>query len=264
MCMEILAINTGLPQTEIVLLNGERTVFSKSWPSNYDEAEKLLPQLKKILAGDERATRARGGKKDTGAGAATAAITAAPDKIFVVAGPGAFTGLRVGVTIANTLAFVYQVPIISCTTFEYFQHKIPQKLAPRTAVMMRAGSGVALQLPSKSASRKTRPANRKAGTPARASQKIHHIATEEIENFLKRHTSIQYIASDIRPEARQKYALSKGVQWLDFSKMKDFADVVRELLKEDRPEHKFVKPQYPAPPHITKSKSHLKGTFLHL
>ena len=57
------------------------------------------------------------------------------DKILVIAGPGAFTGLRVGITIANTLAFTQKVPIISISTFEYLQHKIPEKQAGTTAIM---------------------------------------------------------------------------------------------------------------------------------
>ena len=40
------------------------------------------------------------------------------DKIFVVNGPGSFTGIRVGVTIAKTIGFCLNIPIISLSELE--------------------------------------------------------------------------------------------------------------------------------------------------
>lgn len=40
------------------------------------------------------------------------------DKIFVVNGPGSFTGIRVGVTIAKTIGFCLNIPIIKLSELE--------------------------------------------------------------------------------------------------------------------------------------------------
>ena len=40
------------------------------------------------------------------------------DKIFVVNGPGSFTGIRVGVTIAKTIVFCLNIPIIKLSELE--------------------------------------------------------------------------------------------------------------------------------------------------
>lgn len=41
------------------------------------------------------------------------------DKIFVVNGPGSFTGVRIGVTIAKTIAWSLKIPVIPISSLEY-------------------------------------------------------------------------------------------------------------------------------------------------
>lgn len=41
------------------------------------------------------------------------------DKIFVVTGPGSFTGVRIGVTIAKTIAWSLNIPVIPISSLEY-------------------------------------------------------------------------------------------------------------------------------------------------
>lgn len=120
--MLILAINTATNTTEVALIDFKsdskdsrkskgapgRPIFDKSWLSNRDEAEKILPVIALALDKIEKL------KKPL-------------ELIFVVAGPGSFTALRVGVNIANTLAFAKKVPLVSCTTQEYEQQKTANK-----------------------------------------------------------------------------------------------------------------------------------------
>ena len=40
------------------------------------------------------------------------------DKIFVVTGPGSFTGIRVGLTVAKTMAYTLNIPIVSISSLE--------------------------------------------------------------------------------------------------------------------------------------------------
>lgn len=227
--MKTLAINTTLPQTEIALLQTEKgaeekhldpansesipqkVLFHKAWESNSDEAEKILPHIKNILQKHGQ-----------------------PDQMFLIAGPGAFTGLRVGVTVANSLAFIYDIPIKSCTTFEYLHNKIPADQQESTAILMRAGSGVAVVIPHV--------------------DKVHKIKKDEIADFLATAPKIKNVVSDVRPDARENYQLPKGVKWLNLKELTPFQEVVQQLLNQNIPSHAIVKPQYLAPPHITKSK----------
>lgn len=42
------------------------------------------------------------------------------DKVFIVNGPGSFTGVRVGVTIAKTMAWSLKIPVIPLSTLELY------------------------------------------------------------------------------------------------------------------------------------------------
>ncbi len=42
------------------------------------------------------------------------------DKIFIAVGPGSFTGVRVGLTIAKTMAWTLEIPIIPLSTLELY------------------------------------------------------------------------------------------------------------------------------------------------
>ncbi len=100
--MLVLAINTATPHNEIALLDGGKVLFEKTWLSKKDEGEKLLPMIKKAFEKNKKQINEL-------------------RKIFVVAGPGSFTGLRIGVSIANALAFSLKIPVFSCNNFEYLK-----------------------------------------------------------------------------------------------------------------------------------------------
>jgi len=224
--MKTLIINTALPQTEIALIEGDEIIFADAWTSNYDEAQQILNRLEKIIP-----------KKIAQNAKTTAEKPASIDEIFVVEGPGAFTGLRVGVTVANTLAFVYGVKIRSCDTFTYLLHKIPQSHAESTAIMLCAGRQVALSIP--------------------LDKKIHKIEKDELKTFLAHHKKICYIISDVRKENRKDYPLPKDIKWIEAQALSTCAKTVLSILKTNPPQHKQVKPKYLAPPHITKSKKQI-------
>lgn len=42
------------------------------------------------------------------------------DKIFVTVGPGSFTGTRVGLTIAKTVAWTLKLPVVPISTLELY------------------------------------------------------------------------------------------------------------------------------------------------
>lgn len=98
---KILAISSALPYAEISLTEGKKTLYYAGWYSDYDEAAKLLFHLRKILD-----------------------LNTAIDGVIVGSGPGGFTGLRVGVAMANTIAFANNVKIGGINTDDLLQKKL--------------------------------------------------------------------------------------------------------------------------------------------
>lgn len=87
----ILSINTSADPVEIALIN-TKTVGAKKWKAGYDLSEELLPELTKLLVRHEVEWKDLKG-------------------IIVFEGPGSFTGLRIGITTANTIAYSLGIPI---------------------------------------------------------------------------------------------------------------------------------------------------------
>lgn len=87
-----LAINTASSPTAIALLTSKKVLAEKSWFSWAQESEKLLPEVLNLL------------KK--------AKLNFADLKqIFAITGPGSFSGVRIGITVANTLAYALKISV---------------------------------------------------------------------------------------------------------------------------------------------------------
>jgi len=190
-----------------------RPYFAKSWESNRDEGEKLLPAVQLAL---------KALKKEK------------PDLIFVVRGPGSFTGLRIGVTVANMLASVLSVKVSSIDTFEYLRARVPVNLRKKTAVILKAGGEfVAVMTPRKKTSQRLNKA--------------------ELAGFFRKHPTVKSAVSDMSRAEMEKIALPKGIKWLGEKELSGIAEVIVELAKGLRAQ-KMVSPKYLLPPKITKSK----------
>ena len=98
--MLTLGINTASSFTSIALLRGDKLVGENSWQSHNDEAEKLMPAIAELC--DDLSEI---------------------DRVIVISGPGSFTGLRVGVTVANTIAYLNKCDLYAVDTFEYWWAK---------------------------------------------------------------------------------------------------------------------------------------------
>jgi len=96
--MMTLAIDTASTQTAIALLDGDKLLKESIWLSEQNEAEKLMPEILKLVPSLEDL-----------------------DKIIVVNGPGSFTGLRVGVAVANTLAYLLKIELYGIDTFSVWR-----------------------------------------------------------------------------------------------------------------------------------------------
>lgn len=229
----ILGINTATSRAEVALLNvvvaktgiNAKKLFAKSWQSNRDEAEKVMP----VLAAALRAV---------GANQAASKAAGKINKIFVVSGPGAFTGLRIGVTVANTMAFLNAAPIVNISTFDYLRAKIEKKHQKKTCLLLKAGGEfAAVQLP--------------------GSKKTQRLNSAELKPFFSKHKAVKFAVTDASPEERKKYLLPKHLKWLPELRLRKFSDIMIDVISKKHALHKIIKPQYLLPPKITQSKKEI-------
>lgn len=105
--MLILAINTASKESALALIEKGEILVERAWASNANESQKILPAILEMFK-------------------ATGRTWSDLDEVFVVNGPGAYTSLRVGVVIANTIAWQLKIPMRSCDVFEIWEKRIPK------------------------------------------------------------------------------------------------------------------------------------------
>ncbi|MBI5753994.1 tRNA (adenosine(37)-N6)-threonylcarbamoyltransferase complex dimerization subunit type 1 TsaB [Candidatus Peregrinibacteria bacterium] len=119
--MLILAINTASSITGIALFEFKKSLkilAKKSWPAQNNEAEKLMPAIDKLLSSKKSSLK-----------------FSDIQQIYVIKGPGSFTGLRVGITVANTIAYLTKAETFAPSTFKYWHSR------SELPVLVYAGSG---------------------------------------------------------------------------------------------------------------------------
>ncbi len=94
--MIILTLRSDKPEAEIGLYAGDKQLAYTIWPAHRELAETIHDKLRELLADQQMQL------KDIQA-------------IAAYKGPGSFTGLRIGLSVANALAFSLQIPIVSAT-----------------------------------------------------------------------------------------------------------------------------------------------------
>lgn len=92
--MKTLFIDTHLNDLRIILLNNGVFVDKRELINKKNNSEYLFPLIRELIEGK------------------------VIDEIIVVNGPGSFTGVRLGVTIAKTLAYTLNIPIKTITALE--------------------------------------------------------------------------------------------------------------------------------------------------
>lgn len=123
----LLVIDTATTRALIALGTPDGTPLeARSWVAGYRHGEELLAQIEGLLRDRELAPAALGG-------------------IVVGTGPGAFTGLRVGIATAKGLAHALQAPIVGVSTAEALLAAAPdgevlvQPAGPSDRVLTRHG-----------------------------------------------------------------------------------------------------------------------------
>lgn len=92
--MLILTIRTDKPEAEVGLYKNDERLVYKTWQAHRQLSETLHLKIEELLNGD---------------GYVWSDITG----VTCYKGPGSFTGLRIGVSVANALASSLDVPVVS-------------------------------------------------------------------------------------------------------------------------------------------------------
>ncbi len=105
--MKILSIDTSTPTCGVAISNETQILFQEEIVGRQIHIEVLTPLIQKAIKqhGDV-------------------------DAIAVTIGPGSFNGLRIGLTTAKALAFVYKVPIIPISTLDALAFQINKDNSP--------------------------------------------------------------------------------------------------------------------------------------
>lgn len=97
--MKILALESSATAASVALCQGEELIAQSFLHTGLTHSQTLLPMAQRLLADCGLTVRDL-------------------DLIAVAAGPGSFTGLRIGVAAAKGLAWAAQLPCAGCSTLE--------------------------------------------------------------------------------------------------------------------------------------------------
>lgn len=235
--MLILAINTASSKTAIALFKKEKHIVKiiaeDSWAAENREAEKLMPAIHNLLGSPPDTLN----YSDIG-------------EIYVIKGPGSFTGLRVGITVANTLAYLLGCKLYGITTFEYWHTAQPYP------VLIYAGSGgVYFSSPPSAglANKSFAKQNTISSSVRRTGASPSLLQLSETEQILKS-KKIKTVCGDIAIQQKQYLKqCSKPVKFI--SCKKTFGEIMKKIIESQTLKPvKIIKPVYIKPPGITKSK----------
>lgn len=108
--MITLTMRTDKPEAEIGIYDNQKQLAYETWQAHRELAETIHKRLQKIL------NMLSISLEDV-------------EGIICFKGPGSFTGLRIGLTVANALAYAQKVPIVATEGLEWKENGIKDLLS---------------------------------------------------------------------------------------------------------------------------------------
>lgn len=114
--MITLGLSSSTALVGVAIANDDEVLAERSILTDRRHAEEITPMMQLVVA-------------------EAAVDLAAIDRIVVDVGPGRYTGMRVGIAAAKTLAFALQIPVAAITSLELIGAAAPAHNGPRFAVI---------------------------------------------------------------------------------------------------------------------------------
>lgn len=111
--MIILAVRTDKPQSELGLFEDDKKLDYFVWEAHRSLAETIHTKIDELLKKNQRNLDDLGG-------------------IVAFAGPGSFTGLRIGLSVANALAYSRGLPIVAKQNPQWLEQGIADLLSGKS------------------------------------------------------------------------------------------------------------------------------------
>ena len=108
--MLILTLRTDSPEAEIGLYDGIEQVSYETWHAHRQLAETLHLKIKQVLEQSQKQLNGLEG-------------------IVIFQGPGSFTGLRIGVSIANALAYGQNITVVGAGAEQWISQGIQRLIS---------------------------------------------------------------------------------------------------------------------------------------
>ncbi|GAC1387990.1 MAG: hypothetical protein NVS1B7_8060 [Candidatus Saccharimonadales bacterium] len=130
--MIVLTIRTDRPEAEIGLYQADQQLDYVTWPAHRQLAETLHQKIYELLVSQKLEWSGIEG-------------------IIMYQGPGSFTGLRIGISLANTLGYSLHIPIVGTMTDNWINlgHEQLRNNQNHNIVVPEYGSAVHITLPKK-------------------------------------------------------------------------------------------------------------------
>jgi tRNA threonylcarbamoyladenosine biosynthesis protein TsaB len=103
--MKILILRTDKPEAEIYIYDGDKKFAEIRWEAHLKLAETLNSKIEEIL-----------NKSSISYGDL--------DGVVIYKGPGSFTGLRIGMSVANAIAYAQDIPVVAKTGEDWIKESI--------------------------------------------------------------------------------------------------------------------------------------------
>ncbi len=128
--MIIVGIRTDNPEAEVVIYDGNKKLSEHKWTAHRQLAETLHATIRDQLVKQHHDWDSIEG-------------------VVAYKGPGSFTGLRIGLTVANTIASSYQKPIVGMAGDLWMEDGVAQLMGGQndTLVMPEYGADARITLP---------------------------------------------------------------------------------------------------------------------
>lgn len=107
--MIILSIRTDKPEAEVGLFEDEQQIDYEVWHAHRELSVTILQKITELLDRNQKTFQDL-------------------DGVVGYKGPGSFTGLRIGLTVANTLAYGLRVPVVGSEAEAWIQDGVKRLL----------------------------------------------------------------------------------------------------------------------------------------